>query len=127
MIGMFYSTPYESSVPELCAVIDAVVIHNAMTGKAITENTRTQSSPDPPDVGLTPHPPPENLCTTSNHPPVVTKLKRSKEGHPISKVTRIVNKSIGPGTPFVGDFSGGSWNAQSLFCECNLKANRKRL
>ena len=38
MIGMcFYSTPYESSVPELCAVIDAVVIHNAMTGKAIVQ------------------------------------------------------------------------------------------
>ena len=40
---------------------------------------------------------------------------------------KIVKKSLGSGTPFSDDFVGCSWNAQSLFCECKLKVNRKRL
>ena len=40
---------------------------------------------------------------------------------------RIANQSTGPAVPFMGDFSGATWNVQSLHNENGSKRNRKVL
>ena len=124
---VFYSTPYDSDTPVRCAIIDNVVIHNAIAGRVVAELNRAQIASDPSHHNLVPHPKPGNNALIPDTPPVDCRSKRGKDGRPVNKVKRIVNRSIGLGTPFVGDFCGGSWNAQSLFCECKIKANRKKL